>query len=124
MQKQREKESERPPAKQPPKKIPQLPKAKPDRDGKGDKPQDFKSMTEYARHVMEKKQREMEQEEKRKLAEDPDYVPKKPLSPTMPKNMPKSSHYRLAVLQRDVNIEMFAAAFERYTSTGRYGHGS
>ena len=46
-------------------------------------------MTEYARHVMEKKQREMEQEEKRKLAEDPDYVPKKPLSPTMPKNMPK-----------------------------------
>ena len=34
---------------------------------------------------MEKKQKEMEQEEKRKIAEDPDYVPKKPLSPTLPK---------------------------------------
>ena len=56
-----------------------------DKGGKGDKPQDFKSLTEYSRHVMEKKQKEMEQEEKRKIAEDPDYVPKKPLSPTMPK---------------------------------------
>ena len=27
----------------------------------------------------------LEKEEKRKIAEDPDYVPKKPLSPTMPK---------------------------------------
>ena len=85
MQKQQERESERPAPKQPPKKVPQLPKPRPDKDSKGERPQDFKSLTEYARHVMEKKQKALEKEEKRKIAEDPDYVPKKPLSPTMPK---------------------------------------
>ena len=42
-------------------------------------------MTEYAKHVREKKEQEMKEEEQRKQAEDPDYKPKKPLSPTMPK---------------------------------------
>ena len=58
MQKEKEKEKEdRPSLKQPPKipkKAPQIPQPKFDKEGH-EKPQDFKSMTEYAKHVMEKK---------------------------------------------------------------------
>ena len=84
MKKQKEKGEDRPHFKQPPKKAPQIPQPKLDKEGL-EKPRDFKSMNEYAKHVMEKKQQEMKEEEERKQAEDPDYKPKKPLSPTMPK---------------------------------------
>jgi hypothetical protein len=83
IQKEKEKEQDRPAPKQPPKKPPQIPKPALDKEGveREKKPQDFKSMTEYAKHVREKKEQEMKLEEERKIAEDPDYVPKKPLSP-------------------------------------------
>ena len=85
--KEKEKEPDRPAPKQPPKAPSLAPGPKPAKESpeREKRPQDFKSMTEYAKHVREKKEQEMKLEEERKMAEDPDYVPKTPLSPTLPK---------------------------------------
>ena len=71
-------------------------------------------MTEYAKHVMEKKQQEMKEEEQRKQAEDPDYVPKKPLSPTMPKKEKEDEKKAEKAPQNDKNppLEVERSSFD------------